>query len=213
MTTAAAMKTDRSEKTRLRILAHARQVFLERGFRKVTVEEICAALGMSKRTFYRHFPDRDALAVDVVSEMLGRHAPEIAENLTSGKPVDEVLTTHFDLLANRILAHVSTQLLSDVQTLLPDLWERIDTVRLEAVRILTDQLRRGQAEGTIRRNIDPEAMGKLIQGVVSNLGTPAFLTAQDLTLGQFIETFKNLLLYGVLQPDPGEFAHETAHPG
>lgn len=204
------VRTARGEKTRLRILACGRQIFLERGFRKVTVEEICAGLGISKRTFYRHFPDRDALAVDVVSELVGRHLPEVIENLTSSRPVDEVLRTHFDLLADRVLANVSTQLLSDVQTLLPELWDRVDTLRSGAVHILTEQLRRGQTEGDIRPDIDAQAAGKLILGIVNGLANPAFLMEHDLTMGQFIETLKNLLLHGVLQPDPGESAHDAS---
>ncbi len=77
----------RTEKTRKRIIAHAERVFRERGFRKVTVEELCADLGMSKRTFYRHFPDRDALVVAVVVERIESYVPAILENLTSTGPV------------------------------------------------------------------------------------------------------------------------------
>ncbi len=193
----------RSEKTRMRILAHARQVFQDRGFRKVTVEEICAGLGMSKRTFYRYFADRDALAAAVVYEILGRHAPDIIENLTSSGPVDQILKTHFDLVVNRVLAGVSTQVLVDVQLFLPDVWERIERFRAQVIRILTELLLRGQREGVVRPDIDPSATGKFIQGVVNKMANPAFLMDQDLTMGQFIRTFQTLLLHGVLQKAPG----------
>jgi len=187
----------------MRILAHARQVFQDRGFRKVTVEEICAGLGMSKRTFYRYFADRDALAAAVVYEILGRHAPDIIENLTSSGPVDQILKTHFDLVVNRVLAGVSTQVLVDVQLFLPDVWERIERFRAQVIRILTELLLRGQREGVVRPDIDPSATGKFIQGVVNKMANPAFLMDQDLTMGQFIRTFQTLLLHGVLQKAPG----------
>jgi len=193
------------------MLAHARQVFSERGFRKVSVEEICAGLGMSKRTFYRHFTDREDLAAAVVFETLGRHAPEIIENLVSDGPVDQILIRHFDLVVNRVLSGVSTRVLADVQTFLPEVWAGIEQFRAEVIRILAELLARGQREGSVRRGIDPPAAGKLIQGVVTRLANPAFLLEQDLTMGQFVRTFQNLLLYGVLDRAPGELPHEETH--
>jgi len=201
--------TPRREKTRVRILAHARQIFQDRGFRKVTVEEICAGLGMSKRTFYRHFADRDELAVAVVTETLGRYAPEVIANLTSSRPVDEILKAHFDLMADRVLAGVSTQLLVDLQVLLPEVWARVERVRAGVIGILAELLLRGQRDGTIRPEIDPVAAGRFIQGVVNHMGNPTFLLEQGLTVSQFVRTFRNLLLYGVLQPGPGESSHEN----
>ena len=198
----------RGEKTRMRILAHARNVFQDRGFRKVTVEEICAGLGMSKRTFYRYFSDRDDLAAAVVYETMGRHAPDIVENLASRKPVDEILKTHFDLVINRVLAGVSTHVLADVQLFLPEVWDNIVKFRAEIIRTLAELLHRGQREGVVRPDIDPTATGKLIQGVVNKMANPAFLLEQDLTMGQFISTFQSLLLHGVFNKDPGEPPHE-----
>jgi AcrR family transcriptional regulator len=40
----------------------ARELFWKRGFRKVSVEEICHKALVSKMTFYRYFPDKTELA-------------------------------------------------------------------------------------------------------------------------------------------------------
>ena len=197
-------RPSRTEKTRRRIVAHAERVFRERGFRKVTIEELCADLGMSKRTFYRHFPDRDALVVAVVVERVESHVPAILENLTSDRPVDEILTRHFDLLIQNVLANVPMQMMVDVQVLMPELWDRIDQFRSGAVSIITELLRRGQKEGTIRPDIDPTVAGKLIQGILTNVAHPRFMAEQGLSFDQFITTFKDLLLQGVLVPETVE---------
>jgi AcrR family transcriptional regulator len=204
MKEAARARPSRPEKTRKRIIAHAERVFRERGFRKVTVEELCADLGMSKRTFYRHFSDRDALVVAVVVERVESHVPKILENLTSDEPVDVILTRHFDLLINNMLANVPTQMMVDVQVLMPELWDRIDQFRSGAVSIITDLLRRGQKEGTIRPDIDPTVAGKLIQGILTNVAHPRFVAEQGLSFDQLITTFKGLLLQGVLVPNKEE---------
>jgi AcrR family transcriptional regulator len=196
-------RQSRPEKTRKRIVAHAERVFRERGFRKVTVEELCADLGMSKRTFYRYFPDRDALVVAVVVERVEGYVPEIVENLTSAGPVDAILKKHFDLLIHNVLANVSTQMMVDIQVLMPELWDWIDQLRSGAVSIITELLGRGQQEGTIRPDLDPTVAGKLIQGILTNVAHPRFMADQGLSFDQFITTFKGLLLQGVLVPKRG----------
>jgi AcrR family transcriptional regulator len=193
----------RTEKTRKRIIAYADRVFRDRGFRKVTVEELCADLGMSKRTFYRYFPDRDELVTAVAVEVFERHQPAILENLTSDGPVDEILKKHFDLLINNVLSNVSTQVMVDIQVLMPELWDRIDRFRSRAVGIIAELLRRGQKEGSIRPDIDATVAGKLIQGILTNVAHPRFMAEQGLSFDQFITTFKDLLLEGVLMPKRG----------
>jgi AcrR family transcriptional regulator len=193
-------RPSRTEKTRRRIIAHGERVFLERGFRKVTVEELCADLGMSKRTFYRYFPDRDALVVAVFDEYLEKYVPAIVENLTSPGPVDKILRQHFDLLIQNVFSNVSTQMMVDVQVLIPELWDRIEELRSGAVNIITDLLRRGQKEGSIRPDIDPTVSGKVIQGILTNVGHPRFVAEQGLSFDQLITTFKDILLQGVLEP-------------
>lgn len=194
----------RGEKTRKRIIAHADRVFRERGFRKVTVEELCADLGMSKRTFYRYFADRDELVVAVVIEGREEYLPQIIENLTSAGPVDEILKKHFDLLIYNVLSNVSTQVMVDIQVLMPELWDRIDQFRSGAVGIITELFRRGQQEGSIRPDIDPTVAGKMIQGILTNVVHPRFLAEQGLSLDQLITTFKDVLLQGVLAPNREE---------
>jgi AcrR family transcriptional regulator len=193
-------RPSRTEKTRKRIMAHADRVFAERGFRKVTVEELCADMGMSKRTFYRHFPDRDALVEAILAERVADYVPSIIENLTSTEPVDSILKKHFDLLIHDVFSRVSTQVMADVQVLMPELWDRFDQLRGGAVGIITDLLRRGQREGSIRQDIDPTMAGKLIQGILTNVAHPRFMLEQGLSFDQFISTFKDLLLQGVLVP-------------
>jgi hypothetical protein len=83
---------------------------------------------------------------------------------------------------------------------MPELWDRFDQLRGGAVGIITDLLRRGQQEGSIRQDIDPTVAGKLIQGILTNVAHPRFMMEQGLSFDQFISTFKDLLLQGVLVP-------------
>ena len=192
------MTGTRHNKTREKILTHARRLFSDRGFHKVTVEELCAGLGMSKRTFYRHFRDRETLVEELVDSLFAQFGPQVLENLQSNQPVPLILERHFEIVSQGLAANVSTRMMADVQNFLPAVWERIERFRTQVVGMLTDLLRRGQQEGNIRPDIDPDTAGKLIQGVITHLANPRFLLGQDLSLGQFVGTFRKVLLEGIL---------------
>ena len=56
------------EDVRERIISVSSERFIEEGFSSVPVEEIAAALGMSKKTFYKHFASKDDLLLESLRE-------------------------------------------------------------------------------------------------------------------------------------------------
>ncbi len=52
----------RKDETREALVDHALRLFEERGFSEVTTDEIARAAGVTQRTFFRHFPSKEAAA-------------------------------------------------------------------------------------------------------------------------------------------------------
>jgi AcrR family transcriptional regulator len=190
--------TKEVNRARQRIVAYAGKVFFERGFRRVTVDELCAGMAMSKRTFYQHFHNRDELVTAVIAERFGEMAPKLLANLTSNKPINEILEEHFDLLGRQMFSKISTPMMVDVQTLMPEVWERIERFREAAVKMVVELVRRGQREGAIRADLDPSVLGKVLQAIMTNLASPSFLMAQGVSLEQLGRIMHTVLLYGIL---------------
>ncbi|WP_372931944.1 TetR/AcrR family transcriptional regulator, partial [Mariniphaga sediminis] len=59
------MKENKKSKKYLEIMKTARELFWKHGFRRVTIQEICEKAGVSKMTFYKHFPNKIDLAKTV----------------------------------------------------------------------------------------------------------------------------------------------------
>ena len=58
----------RSEKSRTAIVSATRELLLDRGFDKLSIEAVAARAGVGKQTIYRWWPSRHALAADVILE-------------------------------------------------------------------------------------------------------------------------------------------------
>src|SRR3954466_9331928 len=63
---------------RERIVAGARRHFFAHGFRGVTMDDLAAELGMSKKTLYAHFRSKPALVEAVVLDKFAELEAELA---------------------------------------------------------------------------------------------------------------------------------------
>jgi AcrR family transcriptional regulator len=77
-----------------RILETADRLFYQRGIRAMGVDTIAAAIGISKRTLYNHFPSKDAL---IAAYLARRSRPA---KLTDAPAMEQILAT-FDALEQR----------------------------------------------------------------------------------------------------------------
>lgn len=195
-------QTARSEKTRQRIMSYALHLFFDRGFRRVTVEEICTGVAVSKRTFYKYFPNRDALVEAMIADRLGRVGPKVMANLRSDKPVREIMKVHYQLLNTEIFRQVSSQIMIDIQTLMPELWQQIISFRNLIFAEIGKLIYRGQQDGTLRGDIDPEIAGKLVQGILNQVANPNFAAEMGLTMDQLAASLLKILWTGMMASEP-----------
>src|SRR5215472_14710529 len=72
-------KRSLSERAHGKVLEAATQLFAERGIDATSVDAIAAASGVSKATIYKHWADKDALCLEVLSHVhrLEESPPEI----------------------------------------------------------------------------------------------------------------------------------------
>ncbi|AEW94219.1 MULTISPECIES: SACE_7040 family transcriptional regulator [Streptomycetaceae] len=85
---------------REQILKEAAQLFAERGFHGVGVDEIGAAVGISGPGLYRHFAGKDAMLAELLVGISGRLLAEgkrrVAEAAGSGEALDSLVRGHTD---------------------------------------------------------------------------------------------------------------------
>jgi len=193
-------KANQDDKARQRIISYSSRLFFERGFRKVSIEELCAGMGISKRTFYQHFRNRDDLVESIIAETIIPSFQIVIENLASDKPVHIILREHFRLLQDELFSKLFLPFMSDVQTLMPELWANVETSRAYAVDMVIQLLERGKKEGVIRPDINTEAVSKILQRIVVSIADPTFVLSVGLSMQDLAMTMKEIVLKGVLVP-------------
>lgn len=73
------------------VLDGARQVFMEGGFERASVDEIARVAGVSKATLYSYFPDKRLLFVEVLRSVCHSQARSVLDLIDMNAPPREVL--------------------------------------------------------------------------------------------------------------------------
>jgi AcrR family transcriptional regulator len=156
--TARPLRAD-AQRNRDKLLAAATQAFAEAGD-GVALETVAARAGVGIGTLYRHFPSRDALVVAAYQHEVDSLCAAAADLLES-QPADEALRAWADRFADYIATKRSmgdalrTAVSSSDSPVFADTRERI----LGTLRLL---LGAGAADGTLRTDVDPEDVMRVI---------------------------------------------------
>lgn len=126
---------DTADPRRARILATARDVFAEQGFRRAEVKTIAARAGVGKATIYRFFSSKDALLLCVVEENLIAIRDRILHQLLSAAPPLERLEN-----VCRIVARFLEQERDFSRLLIQEAGEFLDQIQQRYLALMDENL-------------------------------------------------------------------------
>ncbi len=195
-----------------RIIQAAVERFFTHGFSKVTMDELAAELGISKKTMYQYFRSKDDLLDAVVSWMIIRVGARLSQIMaSSGSFVDKL----YDLwmLVGEILSRFSRQMQDDLRRFRPDLWKRIDDTRREKILANFSQIvEEGIRSGLIREDVNREILTHIYLGAVQGTVNPEILVRSSFSAADAFRTILQVMLEGILTDRArGEFQHHIAH--
>jgi AcrR family transcriptional regulator len=61
----------------IRIIESAEEMFFRYGIKSITMDDIAKQLGMSKKTIYQHFSDKDKLVESLINEHIKRNTSQM----------------------------------------------------------------------------------------------------------------------------------------
>jgi len=180
-----------------RILEGAQELFFKAGIRSVTMDDIAKHLGISKKTVYVFYKDKDELVTALVNIKLSEDKDRMCGIAAQSENVMEELITMMKC-AEEFFAKINPVVIHDMQKYHPESWRLLQQFKAEVVvDNLQNILSRGQEQGYVRKNLDPKIMARMhvLQveaGFNSTVFPPAEYNIWKVQL-QFLEHF----LYGI----------------
>lgn len=146
---------------RNRIIKEATQQFFQYGIRNVTMADIALSLGISKRTIYETFKDKNELiqtCLDHLNEEQGNHTRKILEG--SGNVVEAIFA--FMQLKIKAMDSINPSFIKDLKKHYPLIWNKLHNAHTEKGYELSRRLlETGIQEGIFRKEINVAIIVKL----------------------------------------------------
>ncbi|HNT28846.1 MAG TPA: TetR/AcrR family transcriptional regulator [bacterium] len=143
------------------------QIITKHGLKELTSKRIAKAVGISDAAIYRHFPNKEAILMEVLQLFSDRVATIHKTILTADEPVFRKLELLFQEKSRRLVEHPEQTLLMRSAMVFrghPSLRrsavEMLDAYKADVISVL----RQGQASGVIDPRIDPEHLYHCIIG-------------------------------------------------
>ena len=186
---------------RERIVAGARRHIFAHGFRSVTVDDLAAELGMSKKTLYAHFDSKPQIVEAAILAKFGELDGELA-HIAVEHAADFV--TALRLMLACVLRHaeeVSPAFLRDVRRDKPELFQLIEGRRGAMIQRHFGKLfAAGRKARRIRTDISITLLVEILLAAVQGVMTPRKLTDLGVSPKAGFSAIISVLLDGVLTP-------------
>jgi AcrR family transcriptional regulator len=157
---------------RQKILGHARDVFARRGYHDATIDEIVAAAGIARGTFYLYFKDKRAVFEEIVDRAFAQIAMAIVrvDPKDTGRTVaDQVLENTRRIVGTLLEDRATTKiLLTDAVGLDPAFDRKLHSFYDVVENLLVESLREGQGLGVVAPG-DARIFAYLILGAMKEV--------------------------------------------
>lgn len=164
------------------ILDAATQLFASNGYNGTSLQAIADEVGVRKPSLLYHYPSKDELRLAVlrrVFEHWNDVLPRILQAATTG-------SDRFEGLVGEVVRFFAEQP-HRARLLLREMLDRPAALRVQMsdyvapwITIVTDYIRRGQTEGTVRPDVDPHAyVLHVIHMIVGGIATADVIGAPD----------------------------------
>ncbi|SDY63602.1 TetR/AcrR family transcriptional regulator [Tindallia californiensis] len=186
-----------AERKYYRLLEQAERLFVSRGLKNVTMEEVASAAGISKMTIYNHFDSKEHLVEFILMEMVKRFNEEIIEKIEQQPNTFGKLDIYFEE-GKRAADEYSPAFLKDLYES-PYLMEVIAAYKKKTtLKILMDILEEGAKKGEIRE-VDQSFIIMLLDLISAGMMQLMHLYDEE-RMVSFNQWLTNFLKQGLMTP-------------
>jgi AcrR family transcriptional regulator len=149
-----------ARRNRERILEAAKQVFGEQGA-DAQMDDVARRAGVGVGTVYRHFPNKDVLMGELVTDKFRSFAEQAREALAeedAWEGLSKLLYSTGEHMAENVA-------LQDALRTTSAAFEYAEPARLEMDAVIDKLVKRAQRQGSLRKDFKPEELGMLIGGL------------------------------------------------
>ena len=180
-----------------KILEISRELFLNLGFKSVTMDEIANGLGVSKKTIYKYFKNKTELVAAVTDIMFISICEGIDMICALDKnPIEEIFDIKRFVMANLKDEKSSPQY--QLQKYYPKIYVNITKKQFEVMQdCVVDNLNNGIKQGLYRKEIDIEFISRIYFNGMTSIKNKDLFPLNNYSMNTLMNNYLDYHLRGI----------------
>jgi AcrR family transcriptional regulator len=196
-------RLEKSER-RQQILLHARDVFAKHGYHAAKIDDIVAAAGVARGTFYLYFEDKRAIFEEIVDRTFARLGMAVVRVDTEHptRSVTEQIKENIQRIVHALLEDPATTkiLLSDAVGLDPAFDRKLISFYEELGNLMQSSLEDGQERGIVSQG-DARMFAIMTVGAMKEIMYQVVMRGLTYPEEKIVEAIFGFLSHGYLRTD------------
>jgi AcrR family transcriptional regulator len=191
-----------------RIIDEASQLFFQKGIKSMTMSDIATHLGISKRTLYEVFNDKEEL-LEACIEKNTKHGEEAMKKLMneSENVIDAMMRIYAKHLSDR--RKLNKSVVYDLRKYHPRLYKNIECKQKEDPSPFIPLFEKGLEQGLLRNDVNFEILLWLLKAQFRMLMEEDFLPTDLFSIDKFMEAIILNFTRGIATPEGNKLIEET----
>jgi AcrR family transcriptional regulator len=184
---------------KVQILETAQPLFLQHGFNKVSINQITDAIGISKKTFYKHYESKEALVLRIIESNIRDAALQMNKLHSSTKLSYIAKMEKLMYITMDFQSKFSKIFMQDIHKYLPDIISKFENSSKVLIRdnfsILLNQ---GKEKNVFRKDVDTNIFVDIYFFIIQKLQNPKTLSNVSYSLNDLHKLVTKILFEGIL---------------
>jgi len=176
------------------------RLFMRFGIKSITMDDVAADLGISKKTLYQMVESKDDLVIKVLEHHISR---EKTQCLLLASKAPNALEEIFVIMDSNSqeMAQMKTNVVNDLQKYHRQAWDLVQKFHFEFVfKVIRENLHRGRKEGFYREDFDIDILAKLHLATAFNLFDPQLFPDGGTERVVLFKEYMLHYLHGIVSP-------------
>lgn len=179
------------------IINKARELFFFYGVKSVSMDDLAKSAGISKKTIYQYFSDKNQVLDSVVKSLIDDHYQSVANCHKSSKNAIEEVIGQSNVPFNT-LAAINYSFFHELEKSFPVAWEKLMQYRQKTILpAIIKNLRRGVLENHFRSDIDVQFMAEIRLQQLNTALNPVGFTGSTIESTHMMNEFTSFYLHGI----------------
>jgi AcrR family transcriptional regulator len=185
-------RVDRAEPSRKQLKAAAIDCFARLGYQGTSIDRIARHAGMTKGAVYYHFRDKEELLFEAVGDRVGEFErgvlADVGPSVGTLAALERVIDAcFFHATVSNHRRFIITLMIEALDTN-PQLSAKFQRILRRMRAFLADLIRRGQQDGTVRVDLDPEQAAALVAGAIMGAEIQHYQDPAEVDLRRVLDT-------------------------